>query len=302
VISENLLKNKRRNKVKKIFAYGQYGRGNIGDDLMFLNFMESIDEDVRLCGFFKLRYWRERFYSSGGVLSLMRSLFYDEFVIIGGNTFVMPRIRSYFKLIYWFLVFFFRRLIGKKNIIKSFGVDLPNDYLSLILIKSIFFFMNSIETREEKTFFLLRKWQIRLKVELVEDSAAIFLKKKYFFLINDLKGDYVVYYLSHHSGNELNERLIYVDECLSGFSGDLYLFAQSKEDFAIAEEICDESSDSRVSVVKYDPNYLDFQLTFLSKAKYAITERFHGAVICDIFNVCYKDVSGIPKVANYVSS
>ncbi|RPG44055.1 MAG: polysaccharide pyruvyl transferase family protein [Gammaproteobacteria bacterium TMED112] len=285
----------------KIFLYGQFGRGNIGDDLMFLHYKSSSPKNVKFFKFFKLKYLKNFFPSNNYIKNFPMIFFADKYVVTGGNQANFESIRSYLKISFQIVVLFIRKLFRKRNQIFSFGSEFQYTSIQLFLVKHFLLQFDEIHVRDKKSYNYIQQNITKTNIFLSFDTGFIYLLdnykkniKKTFNSSSKIINKPIFYFLSHHSGLSFNSRKEYLNQ-VAKENKNIIVFAQSKEDKKLASEL---SKKIKIKVVAYDFYSLDNFIKLLSDSSKIITERFHGLIFAYALNIRCEVRGNLPKLKN----
>ncbi|MFQ6370355.1 hypothetical protein [Shewanella sp. YIC-542] len=291
------------------FLYGYNGLGNIGDDLMYLSLINSLPNDA-------LKFSNDKQYEMPGGIRcrgfnlLGRIIFSDVFMIIGGNVFSYERKKSYLKLLFFVVVFAVRKISGKKNEIDSVGLDLKEGKFWRAIVLVCLSFVNEISLRDKLSYRYSRRYLKLNKISLKFDR--VFRESKFIkgLTCEALAGNMdnahkfhcdIIWWVSapaykKSKRTELlpNDLSKYKSECKGKM---VVFFCQGEEDMSRADLIIANLNLENFKVFNYNFDNLNESLLYMWNAKKVITERYHGAVLAEVFDTKWASVSFTEKLS-----
>ncbi|BDY13416.1 polysaccharide pyruvyl transferase family protein [Hydrogenimonas cancrithermarum] len=283
--------------MKDCFLLGYHGLGNIGDDLMAKSFL------IEKKSFYNKIYTGKLLYPFQGVKSLngLRKLIYmflaDDLVTTGGNIFSYERKKSIFKIIFIYMLFLFRKKIGKTNIIDSIGLDLEIDKrLRKIIIKT-FLLADHISLRDNFSYRYLRYCFFYLKIEknitmqpdrVIRSKTA--LLKQYNTYLKCSEKEFFIWFISQPAAKKNKYSLQITKDFI--INNNIFkktqkgiLFCQGNEDILRANQIRQILEPNiKCDIINYSCNEdIENLLSILPCSKFVVTERYHGALLAEIY-------------------
>lgn len=270
--------------MKNILIFGYQGLGNIGDDLMFKaikseheNFiLESnkntyhIDDEIRL----EKKVFFKKLFTS------------DVLYISGGNIFSYERWKSLFKILFLFVIFFIRKLQSKKTVIDSVGLNLKTSKLWRYLVCCVLMQSNNIYLRDSLSYRYFRRFfdsnvsfnydrvyrtKDYIKTLLIKDAEYIYDEK------------YVLWFISEPAFKSRIKE-IDIDRVISSIgSNKVIFFCQQESDIMRVNDIVKHNKINH-EIYNYKYTELSKALSLINNACYIITERYHGALLSEVFS------------------
>lgn len=291
---------------KKVFLWGYQGLGNIGDDLMFLLMLDELRERSNI-SIYSLR----RNYTIGGeqplagYKSIKGMMFADEMVVVGGNVFSNQRMMSYLKIAALWVLSFFRKLTGGHTAIESVGLDVEKtNKFWRWLVLSILRNSNRISLRDRLSYRYVRKHLGDSNLEYKYDR--VYYRGGRLFDLFDLNLSSVkmrercLWWISVVGRRKSDDSEMVVNRLLDEFplkSCDLYFICQSDEDMAAAKRLADRMNIGDDKLFLYKFGDIREVLEFICSCGLIVTERFHGAILAEVFDKPWISVAFTEKLS-----
>lgn len=279
--------------------YGQFGRGNIGDDLMFKQLLIEY-RDSRFDTPFRLKYFEDRVGHVSFFRSILKACLYDKFIIVGGNQFCFIGFRSYLKTSYLIMIMLLRFMIGKENIIKSVGLEKHYSKLQQAITILIFSLSNNSVVRDRESYEFLKSRHVK-NVHFGADSGYLFIKSQNLCQHRSpIKYKYdAMIILSHHSSFDLVNLCDLVDSF--DVTAKIAIFAQSYQDIELATKIKDRVMND-IQIIKYSYERLQEHFSEFSETKEFFVQRYHGAIIAECFGAPWDVIGYTDKLSKLKSN
>ena len=278
---------------KKIAICGYYGRGNLGDEAILSALLNTIQKipcntEIRLL---KTRTPIKNFFA-------LRNA--DLFVFGGGS--LLQNSTSNASLIYYFLTIYAANCLCKRKIMLSNGIGPIEDSLVsketlLIRLKKTVNLFDFISARDTDSKKLLQNLLPSRKISLIRDPALT-LSEETCEKEELIKSENCFLYIpSHNCLRKNNVDINSVANALSSveetFKVPLVITVfNPEEDLDLAKKLQKTIKNARVECPE-SPRELKI---LLSKAKFVISERFHGTLFAAVCNTPVLSISSDPKI------
>lgn len=276
-------------------CYGYQGKGNVGDNLMFLLNTSGHDRVCVKTG----RKVRPRDIALKTGPFLWALLTADEVIFSGGNIFNVDRWRSYVKIIGFYALARTRRVLGKRTSFLSIGLNRNTPPVIHALAVRTILAADHAHLRETsiKASALWRKAKeaathVEFKPDVVftGDLDAIDQIAGYRDLSAHHAGeDYAVYFPSVVARHEAQRKSdVPIPEAIlpEGIET-IYVIIQAKEDAQIRPAFF---AGKEIVEIISTVDTIDRILALVLAARVVVTERYHGAILAKRF--------GVPMIAS----
>ncbi len=280
---------------KKIpICFGYQGKGNIGDDLMFLINTSRFAKVYVVNG----RKIRDGDLELGKYQYALHALRAELLVFTGGNIFNIDRGKSYLKIASIFLLVYIRKILGKETEFASVGLNKNiNRFAHSLAVKAIL--ASDRAHLRETSIKNSNAWKQARTVEHIEFKPDIVfsgdlesldvLKKTTSDAPSESSAPYAVFFPSALARNEAAragaqapEEVTVPDEITK-----VYVITQHRGDKEIEQEFFRNRD---VELIEYSIDRIGDVFTLLRGASLIVTERYHGAILARRF--------GIPMIAS----
>ena len=285
------------------FLFGYNGLGNIGDDLMHESLVVKLPKEKIKFSYLK-NYQTKDEVQCQGVKLIYRMLVSKKFFIVGGNVFSYERPKSYLKIIYYLMIFSFRRLLGKENIIVSVGLDLKEGKFWRQLVLSAINFCDSVSIRDNLSYRYMRRNIKNNAINILFEYDRVFREKDYIRslsckLDNNPFGKYLLWWVSYPAfiknsnsenlSNKYKEKLMMYENVV--------FFCQGDKDKDRALNIIKDLKICNYIIYNYNYNKLQEAINIISSASFVVTERYHGAILAEVFQTRWTPIAFSEKLS-----
>ncbi|PYE57636.1 polysaccharide pyruvyl transferase [Shewanella chilikensis] len=239
-----------------------------------------------------------------GFSLLCKMIFCDKFYVSGGNIFSYERPRSIIKVVSFFLLFNFRHLIKKETIVDSVGLNLRVGYFWRLILVLTLRKVNEAYLRDNLSFRFLRMFSpgnIYFRHDRVYRNAKnIRSYKKQLQSPGSLCEDkYCIWFLSETAIDKDNvdsEVKLIKEIVASGYC--IKFLVQEKSDEVRLNSFINSCSclKGRYKKINYAYSELGTILLEIERADFSITERYHGALLSEVFSVKWLPFSQSEKL------
>jgi polysaccharide pyruvyl transferase WcaK-like protein len=289
-----------KEKNKDILTIGYYGQGNIGDDLMYYSSIRSKENIYSLKTKYKIL--SESHISN---FTFIKKMFFEqtELIFSGGNIFNISSFKSYFKFLTFYIILKFRFSKKQINTFHSVGFNFTSQ--SKILRYFVLCILNNadfLHVRDLISYRFIRRFS---NVKIVFKPDSVFtnireIKKNFSVKTTKKSNNLTVVFISSQNLNFRTTIEILKSE---NVKNTVMFFCQSKEDVIIAKKmISDNDFFLDTTICKYEYKKLNYYLNVFQNCKQIITERYHGAVLAEAFNVPWYMSGDSEKLKNIFSS
>ncbi len=280
-------------KRKRLLLCGYYGRGNLGDDMIFEALSGLINDKV--CA-------DVRAMKSKNVFFLLRDMMRADVFVFGGGS-LLQNTTSNASLFYYLSVIFTARLLCRRSVMLANGIGpirggVFSKKLLEKLIKSAVGTFDYITVRDVNSQKYLQGLLPNREISLVPDPALLLLEDN----INLRLGnpDRLVYI---PCSAELKRQRICekaVCESLAFAAKELgvkvsIVVLNKNEDLELARNLSGRLSDCEIRI----PRDADGLATALSDARISVCQRYHGALFSAAIGVPTMCVSRDPKLISF---
>lgn len=271
------------------FLFGYNGLGNIGDDLMFECLIAKLPQSERIFSY-KRNYTIANEIASAGMKLFFRMIFASNFIIVGGNVFSYERKKSYLKVFFYIVIFFFRFLLGKKNIIDSVGLDLKESVCWRYLVLKSINLCYSVSIRDSLSYRYVRR-NAKRGLAISFEYDRVFREKEHIKNIierHDLVPTHdpnsLMWWVSAPAyKKKANKEQLELCYKLVAKYDKVIFFCQGQCDSDRALKIVDQLKIKNHEIYSYSYNRKDEAINILVNSSHIITERYHGAVLAEVF-------------------
>ena len=269
-------------------CYGYQGKGNVGDNLMFLLNTAGFDAVYVRKG----RRVRPDDIELGALAYLWQCLAAKELIFSGGNIFNVDRPRSVVKIAGFFLLVHLRRLMGKTTSFRSIGVNKNTPpFVRSIAIRTILAASHAHlrETSITSTALWQRSADRHHRVEFAPD--IVFTGD--LDAVDQINGfrnmaaaidSHAVYFPSIVARREAAQQATANPDAIA-VPDDIttvYVIVQAVEDADIAPDFL---AGKDVVQVQSGVDTIDRILALVLTARLVVTERYHGAILAKRFGI-----------------
>lgn len=290
------------------FLYGYNGLGNIGDDLMYLGLINSLPKN-------EPKYSSKKNYEMPGEIQcngfelFFRIMLSNVFMIIGGNVFSYERPKSYLKITFFIITFLIRRLLSKKNVIDSVGLDLKEGRFWRLLVLMCLNFVDEISLRDKLSYRYARRYlkskciyfkfdRVFRESEFIRELSLEASKQECDH--NEKLGCDIIWWVSSPAYKKSNmidllpcDISKYKEKCKGK---GIVFFCQGIDDVNRAEDIAKFLSLEKYEIFNYNFKNLKFSLLYMKAAPLVITERYHGAILAEVYDTDWVSVPFTEKL------
>lgn len=266
---------------KSIVVFGYHGLNNIGDDLMFITGFYDYPKIYSIKRPYKILSEVHQNYLDFFINLIIN----EQLVFSGGNIFNVATNFSYIKLIFFMILFFFRSLFRNKTILNSAGFNFTT---SNNIQKFITFFClkraTHIYVRDIKSYnFLIKN---KFKNISFRDDIVYYQKEfviKRFSSSEEVEGN-IIWFVSKQNNSEtffLNK----INKQIKKITNITFII-QDSSDLKKANDyiLQNKSYKGKFNLVQYDYKNIKNIMSLIKKSKLIVTERYHGAVLAEIFS------------------
>tara|TARA_Y100000310_G_scaffold340693_1_gene437384 strand:- start:11880 stop:12872 length:993 start_codon:yes stop_codon:yes gene_type:complete len=165
---------------EKIFIIGGYGVGNIGDEAILDGILENLNLSKAKVVAHDPK-WLEKLHKNikgvkTGSFEFFKTLLTSKTILIGGGTIFRKNMRLVTQFVP--LVALGLRLLNKKIIFYSLGIDKDTSYLARISLVPAMNYANFVSVRDTDSLRILKSWGVTKQIKIVPDPAINLSYKK----------------------------------------------------------------------------------------------------------------------------
>lgn len=294
--------NKKNNSV---FVFGYQGLGNIGDDLMFKTLADTFKKDGVYIFSHKRQYAIAEEKMLGGFNLVIKMLFCEKFYVSGGNIFSYERPISILKVVLFYLLFYFRHSLGKETIIDSVGLNLRVGTLWRFLLILSFRKVSEASLRDKLSFRFIRRFSLKnvfFRNDRVFREGELIRSYKKNNKRDDshFNGKYCTWFLSETAINKdnINAEIDLIKKIvLAGYNIN-FLVQEHTDELRLNGFLksCLHLKKDCYKKTRYSYEQIDSILLEIECSDFSITERYHGALLSEVFSVKWLPFSQSEKL------
>ena len=282
---------------KPIVVFGYQGLNNIGDDLMFIIGLYDFPE---IYSFKRPRKILSEVHQNY-LDFFLNLLFNDQLVFSGGNIFNIATNSSYLKLVFFMILFFFRSFFRKKTVLNSAGFNFNSsnkiqNFMTLFCLKrATHIFVRDIKSYN---FLIKNKFEnISFRDDIVYYERDFIIKR--FPSIEEI-GDNIVWFVSKQNNSEnifFNKIKKHIKK-----NTNITFIIQDSSDLQKTNNLISQNKlyEGKFDLVQYYYGNIKNIISLIKKSKLVVTERYHGAVLAEIFSKNWVLAGDSEKLTNFM--
>ena len=284
------------NQNKSILVFGYQGLNNIGDDLMFISGFHEFPKIFSV----KRPYKILNEIHQNNFNFFIKLLIKDQLVFNGGNIFNVATNLSYVKLVFFMMLFFFRKLFNKKTVLNSAGFNFSSSdsiqqFMTLFCLKrATHIFVRDFNSYN---FLIKNKFEnISFRDDIVYYNRKFIIKK---FPFKTKTENSILWFVSKQ-----NNKAVFFKKLRKEIktSTNIIFVLQDSTDLQKANDyiLQNKLKEGTFKLIQYNYLNINIIMTLINKSKLIVTERYHGAVLAEIFSKKWIMAGDSEKLTNFM--